>query len=126
MLFRKATNADIPEIKTLWKIVFLDSDEFVSCFFAHFGYNGCFVCEINSEIVAMAFALPTTLSYGSKFKVQSSNPTSQFFHPLNPPPAGEILNSQFSILNSQLSLRLRHTPKISQARYHGKVVENYL
>ncbi|MDR2972419.1 MAG: GNAT family N-acetyltransferase, partial [Bacteroidales bacterium] len=59
---RKATSSDILEIKLLWGEVFGDSDGYINSFINHFGVNTCYVCEINHTIVAMAFALPTTLS----------------------------------------------------------------
>ena len=49
--------------------MFSDSDDFVNRFMAHFGMEHCYVCEINGEIAAMAFMLPTSLSYNvQKFK----------------------------------------------------------
>jgi len=63
VFFRKAKVSDVPAIKSLWKSVFLDSELFINHFIEHFGIGGCHVCEINDKIVAMAFALPTTLTY---------------------------------------------------------------
>ena len=62
MDYRKATFSDISKIKSLWEEVFGDADDYINRFIAHFGVETCYVYEINSEIVAMAFALPTTLA----------------------------------------------------------------
>jgi N-acetylglutamate synthase-like GNAT family acetyltransferase len=62
MNFRKATVSDISEVKSLWQAVFFDSEEFVNQFIAHFGIEHCFICEINCEVIAMAFALPVPLT----------------------------------------------------------------
>ena len=59
---RKGTLKDIPEIQLLWQEVFGDSETYVNSFISHFGIENCYLCEENSEIVAMAFALPTNLS----------------------------------------------------------------
>ena len=59
----KATSTDIPKIKSLWKEVFADSEDYIHHFITHFGIDSCYVCEINDEIIAMAFAIPTTLSF---------------------------------------------------------------
>ena len=75
MNIRKATSLDIPAVISIWKSVFSDSDDFVNRFIAYFGVAHCYVCEINGEVAAMAFALPTSLQFkvqSSKFKVQSS------------------------------------------------------
>jgi len=77
MNFRKASTTDYPEIKLLWERVFLDPEEFIACFMAHFGIESGYVCEINGNIAAMAFALPTTLSFVKKCKSQISNLKSQ-------------------------------------------------
>ncbi|MCL2167987.1 MAG: GNAT family N-acetyltransferase [Lentimicrobiaceae bacterium] len=63
MFYKKAITTDIPKIKSLWKEVFGDSEDYIHSFITHFGIDGCYVCEINDEIIAMAFAIPTTLSY---------------------------------------------------------------
>jgi len=67
MYFRKATISDTTVIKKLWKEVFGDSDDYICCFITHFGIDNCYVCEIKHAVVAMAFALPTTLALGSSF-----------------------------------------------------------
>jgi undecaprenyl-diphosphatase len=56
------------------------------------------VALVGGMLLVTAVLLALTSFKSSKFKVQSSK-----FHPLNPPPAGKIGNSQFSILNSQFS-----------------------
>jgi len=61
MYFRKATTSDCHEIKLLWKTVFLDSEDYIHRFISHFGIENCYVCETDDTVVAMAFALPTTL-----------------------------------------------------------------
>jgi len=61
MYFRKATTSDCPEIKLLWKTVFLDSEDYIYRFISHFGIENCYVCETDDTVVAMAFALSTTL-----------------------------------------------------------------
>jgi len=74
---RKATTFDTPKIKSLWKKVFGDSEDYISSFIAHFGIETCYVCELNHEIISIAFALPTTLKLAtngnavqnSKFKI---------------------------------------------------------
>jgi len=58
----KATSTDIPKIKSLWKEVFGDCEDYIHRFITHFGIDGCYVCEINDEIIAMVFAIPTTLT----------------------------------------------------------------
>jgi predicted acetyltransferase len=58
-------------ILSFWKDVFFDSEDFITQFINHFGIENCFVYEINHEMVAMAFALPVTLSSNSKFKTYS-------------------------------------------------------
>jgi len=63
VLLRKAIFSDLPEIKSLWKAVFLDSDDYIHSFISHFGVEAGYVCEINNAVAAMAFALPTALSY---------------------------------------------------------------
>jgi len=68
MSYRKATSADIPKIKSLWEEVFGDANDYINRFITHFGIETCYVCELNSEIVAMAFALPTTLLSPSNFE----------------------------------------------------------
>ena len=73
---RKATSLDIPEIKLLWKSVFSDSDDFVNRFITHFGIEHCYVCEINGEIAAMAFALHSQIS---NLNSQISNLNSLFY-----------------------------------------------
>ena len=57
----KATSTDIPKIKSLWKEVFGDSEDYIHRFITHFGIDGCYVCQMNDEIIAMTFAIPTTL-----------------------------------------------------------------
>jgi len=59
----KATSTDIPKIKSLWKEVFGDSEDYIHRFITHFGIDGCYVCQMNDEIIAMAFAIPTTLTF---------------------------------------------------------------
>jgi predicted acetyltransferase len=73
MNYRKANTFEISEIISLWHKSFGDLEENVSIFISHFGIEHCFVCANNRTIAAMAFALPTTLVFGSEFKVQSSN-----------------------------------------------------
>lgn len=68
MLYRKATISDISKIKSLWQIIFGDPDDYVNHFMTHFGIEICYVCEINGEIAAMAFALPTSLNFPSNFE----------------------------------------------------------
>jgi len=68
MNFRKATQLETPEIIALWRVVFGDSDDYIRCFIAHFEIENCYVCEINTKIVAMAFALPTKLQSHSNFQ----------------------------------------------------------
>jgi predicted acetyltransferase len=53
-----ATTKDISEIKSLWKTVFGDSEDFISRFIAHFGIENGYVSKQNGEIAAMLFALP--------------------------------------------------------------------
>ena len=62
MNVRKATTCDLPAIKLLWQEVFEDSEAYIICFINHFGVENCYICEINSEITAMAFAISTNLS----------------------------------------------------------------
>jgi GNAT superfamily N-acetyltransferase len=71
MYYRKASTLEIPEVKKLWEEVFGDADDYIHRFITHFGIENCYVCEINRKIVAMAFALPTTLIQNSKFKIQN-------------------------------------------------------
>ena len=68
MYYRNAINTDIPEIKLLWEEVFGDAKDYINRFIAHFGIETCYVCELNREIAAMAFALPTILKSPSKFE----------------------------------------------------------
>ena len=63
MHYRKASHFDILAVKSLWKEVFGDSDDYIGNFITHFGIENCYVCELNEKITAMAFAIPTTLSY---------------------------------------------------------------
>ena len=61
MYYKKATATNIPEIKLLWAETFGDTSNYIEHFISHFGIeNGC-VCETDGKIVAMAFALPTTV-----------------------------------------------------------------
>ncbi|MCL2435046.1 MAG: GNAT family N-acetyltransferase [Lentimicrobiaceae bacterium] len=62
MNYRKANSADIFKIKSLWEEVFGDADDYINRFITHFGITTCYVCERNSKIVSMAFALPATLA----------------------------------------------------------------
>jgi hypothetical protein len=55
---RKATPKEIPEIRSLWQDMFGDSEDYISRFIVHFGIENCYVCEINHDIAAMAFAIP--------------------------------------------------------------------
>jgi len=67
MDYRKATSADISKIILLWEELFGDPEDCVTHFITHFGIETCYVCEINSKIVAIAFALPTLLILPSNF-----------------------------------------------------------
>jgi len=58
---KKANFSDTPPVIKLWKEVFGDTDDYMNRFIAHFGIENCYVCERNNKIVAMAFALPTSL-----------------------------------------------------------------
>jgi len=62
MYYRKASKFHIHSIKKLWNEVFGDSDDYIHRFITHFGIENGYVCENNNEIIAMAFALPTTFS----------------------------------------------------------------
>jgi len=62
MLYRKASDLDTFSIKKLWIEVFGDNDDYISRFIAHFGVENGYICENESKIVAIAFAVPTTLS----------------------------------------------------------------
>ena len=90
---RKANSLDLFEIKSLWKSVFPDSNDFVNRFITHFGIERCYVCEIDEVIVSMAFSLPTAL----KFKVQRLKDLE--VQPINNSP----LKSQISCHTSQIS-----------------------
>jgi N-acetylglutamate synthase-like GNAT family acetyltransferase len=68
MIYRKASIPDIPKIKSLWKEVFGDANDYINHFITHFGIETCFVCEINHGIVAMAFALSTDLKSSSNIE----------------------------------------------------------
>jgi predicted acetyltransferase len=72
MNFRKAITSDLLTIQSLWKEVFFDSEDYINRFIVHFGIENCYVCEINREIAAMAFALPTTLSHFLTFNFKFS------------------------------------------------------
>ena len=63
MGYRQAVFSDISKIKLLWAEVFGDAEDYINRFIAHFSVEHCYICEINQEIVAMAFALPTTLIF---------------------------------------------------------------
>lgn len=63
MYFRKAIISDLPEIKLLWKTVFFDSEDYINSFIINFGIENCYVFEIDSAIVAMAFSLPTSITF---------------------------------------------------------------
>lgn len=62
ILYRQAVISDVPKIKSLWEEVFGDENDYIHHFIVHFGYENCYVCEKEQEIVSIAFALPTTLS----------------------------------------------------------------
>ena len=63
MHYKKANASDILKVKSLWQEVFEDTDDYILRFINHFGIENGYVCETNNEIVAMAFALPTILSF---------------------------------------------------------------
>jgi predicted acetyltransferase len=65
---RKATVSDIPMVRHLWNEVFGDSNDYINRFITRFGIENCYVCEYNSEIVAMAFAIPVFLKFPSNFE----------------------------------------------------------
>ncbi|MCL2290146.1 MAG: GNAT family N-acetyltransferase [Bacteroidetes bacterium] len=68
MHYKKAIVTDIPEIKSLWEETFGDAKGYINRFITHFGIATCYVCEVNHKIIAMAFALPTTLKSPSNFE----------------------------------------------------------
>jgi len=68
MPYRKAIPSEITEIRKLWEEVFGDLDDYIRKFISHFGIENCYVFETNHKIVAMAFAIPTSLKSPSKFQ----------------------------------------------------------
>ena len=68
MNYRKASASDILDFRKLWEEVFGDSEDYIQLFISHFGIENGYICVINGKIVAMAFAIPTALFLGSKFK----------------------------------------------------------
>jgi len=63
MIFRRATVLDIPNVSSLWKTTFGDSERFIARFISFFGVETCYVCEFYHEIIAIAFALPTQIRF---------------------------------------------------------------
>jgi len=85
MLYRKASDLDTFSIKKLWNEVFGDNDDYISRFIAHFGVENGYVCENESEIVAIAFAMPTLLNSPSNFEgvaAESRRGSLQLIQPL--------------------------------------------
>lgn len=62
MNFRKANPLDILDVKKLWEEVFGDAEDYIRRFINYFDIENCYVCEINNKLVAMAFAITTTLT----------------------------------------------------------------
>ena len=58
MTIRFSNHLDIPQIRTLMKIVFGDSDIYLDLFFQYKYNNNCIVLEQNQEIVSVAALLP--------------------------------------------------------------------
>ncbi|MDR0207284.1 MAG: GNAT family N-acetyltransferase [Bacteroidales bacterium] len=63
MLCRKASDLDTLSVKRLWNDVFDDDDVYISRFIAHFGIECGYICENESEIVALAFSIPAEIHF---------------------------------------------------------------
>lgn len=69
MRFRKLNPADIPQLKTLWKQGFGDSDEEIDRFFTTVWPNaGGFCAEENGAVISMVFSLPVALALADETK----------------------------------------------------------
>jgi len=68
MVFKKSSHSHTSLIKKLWNEVFGDSDDYINRFISHFDVENGYVCENKSEIVAIAFAIPTLLNSPSNFE----------------------------------------------------------
>ena len=60
-MFRRASRADLPQLKALWRAAFGDSDEEISAFFDS-RFDGCdaFLCEQSGAVCAALYALRCT------------------------------------------------------------------
>ncbi len=62
-----ANSTQIEQVKSLWRIVFQDSNEYLDSYFSnHFSKNNCFVISEGDEVIAALQLIPFTFSTGSK------------------------------------------------------------
>ena len=66
-MMRKATEADVPAFKKIWKTIFCDSDNFINWFFnKRFSCDMTFVYEKNGEIASLMHTYPLEIKLGPK------------------------------------------------------------